>query len=288
MSRRPRRNRPPRLDDLPPARPDPVASAPRAAGPSPRRGLLDARITGVHQRLGREAVRHAVRAVVSGDPRARLGCGDLDGCTPDEVRAALVKTHGWDPDASRAGIDPDATLAALNAASARLRDAAGSGARIAVATSRPASLLGLAQWVAGEAMVLGATVLASTTASIDAPGRRELWWVGGVAVVTDGQALLAHDGVPGGEDWLFAVGRPDLVVADRGFAGAALRAGVEVIAWTDLDAPALSLAAARGRPILVVPVDEQRPAPAYDAAIAVLHHGVARSAGDIASSDPTS
>jgi len=269
MSRRPRSNRPPRLDDLPPARPDPVASAPRA-GPSPRRRLLDARITGAHQRLGREAVRHAVRTVVRGDPRARLGCDDLDDCTPDEVRAALVKTHGWDPEATRAGIDPDATLAALTAAAARLRDAALSGARIAVATS----LLGLAQWVAGEAVDLGATVLTSTTASIDGPGRRELWWVGDVAVVTDGQALLAHDGVPGGDDWLFAVGRPDLVVADRGFAGAAVRAGVETIAWADLDAPALSLAAARGRPILVVPVDEQRPAPAYAAAIAVVERAV--------------
>ena len=52
MSRRPRRNRPPRLDDLPPARPDPAASAPRAGGPSARRRLIDARITGAHQRLG--------------------------------------------------------------------------------------------------------------------------------------------------------------------------------------------------------------------------------------------
>jgi hypothetical protein len=59
-------------------------------------------------------------------------------------------------------------------------------------------------------------------------------------------------------------------VADRGFAGAALRAGVEVIAWADLDAPALALAAARGRSVVVVPLDEQRPAPAYDAVAEVL------------------
>ncbi|MBM3660826.1 MAG: hypothetical protein FJW95_15185, partial [Actinobacteria bacterium] len=134
----------------------------------------------------------------------------------------------------------------------------------------PASLLGLAQWVAGEAAAGGARILTSTTASIDGGGRRELWWVGDVAVLTDGQHLLAGDAVPGGDDWLFAVGRPDLVVADRGFAGAALRAGVEVIAWADLDAPALSLAAARGRPIVVVPLDEQRPAPAYDAVAGVM------------------
>jgi hypothetical protein len=227
-------------------------------------------VTGPHQRLGREAVRHALRAVVAGDRRARLGCDDLDGCTLDEVRAALVKTHGWDPDAPRAAIDPVATLTALRTASARLRDAAAAGARVAVATSRPASLLGLAQWVAGEAARGGASVLTSTTATIDGPGPRALWWVGDVAVITDGQALCAHDAVAAGDDWLFAVGRPDLVVADRGFAGAALRAGVEVIAWADLDAPALALAAARGRSVVVVPLDEQRPAPAYDAVAEVL------------------
>lgn len=232
--------------------------------------LVDARVTGPHHRLGRDAVRHAVRSLVAGERRARLGCDDLDDCGPDEVRAALVKSHGWDPDAPRAAIDPTATLAALRAASARLRDAADAGARIAVATSRPASLLALAQWVAGDAAARGATILTSGTASIDGPGRRSLWWVGDVAVATDGQALLANDAVPGGDDWLFAVGRPDLVVADRGFAGAALTAGVEVVAWADLDAPALSLAAARGRPIVVVPVDEQRPAAAYDAVIRVL------------------
>jgi hypothetical protein len=215
-------------------------------------------------------VRAAARAVVSGDRRARLGCDDLDGCTLDEVRAALAKTHGWDPDDPRAAIDPDATVAALRTATARVRSAAAAEARIAVATSRPASLLALGQWVAGEAAAGGATVLASTTASIDGAGRRELWWIGDVAVVTDGQALLPHDGVPGGDDWLFVVGRPDLVVADRGFAGAALRAGVEVVAWADLDAPALALAAARGRAVTVVPLDEQRPAVAYDAVIAVM------------------
>ena len=152
----------------------------------------------------------------------------------------------------------------------RLRDAAAAGARIALATTRPASLLGLAQWIAGDLADRGATLLVASTASLEGPARRELWWVGDVGVVTDGESLLADDVAVGGHDWLFAVGRPDLVVADRGFAGAAVRAGIETIAWADLDAPALSVAAARGRPVLVVPLAEQRPASAYDAVIRVL------------------
>ncbi len=268
MSRRPRRDRPPRLDDLPDPAPDPAPGEPAVA--TDRRRLVAARITGVHPDLGRAAVRAATRALLAGDPRARLGCDGLDGCDPAEVRAALVASHGDAADAPRAGIDPDATLAGLHAAAERLRAAVADKARVAVATSRPASLLGLARWAADTVRAGDATLLGGTTATIEGGGRRELWWTGGVAVVTDGQALLAHDGVPGGDDWLFAVGRPDLVVADRGFAGAALRAGVETIAWADLDAPALALAAARGRPVVLVPLAERRPAAAYEAALGVL------------------
>jgi len=266
VSRRPRRDRPPRLDDLP--APEPTPGEPAVA--TARRRLVAARITGVHPDLGRAAVRAAVRALVAGDPRARLGCDGLDGCDPAEVRAALVASHGDDPDASRAVIDPDATLAGLRAAADRLQAAVAAGARVAVATSRPASLLGLARWAADTVRAGDATLLGGTTATIEGGGRRELWWTGGVAVVTDGQALLAHDGVPGGDDWLFAVGRPDLVVADRGFAGAALRAGVETVAWADLDAPALALAAARGRAVVLVPLAERRPPTAYEAALDLL------------------
>jgi hypothetical protein len=268
VSRRPRRDRPPRLDDLPDPAPDPAPGEPAVA--TDRRRLVAARITGVHPDLGRAAVRAATRALVAGDPRARLGCDGLDGCDPAEVRAALVASHGDAADAPRAVIDPDATLAGLHAAAERLRAAVADKARVAVATSRPASLLGLARWAADTVRAGDATLLGGTTATIEGGGRRELWWTGGVAVVTDGQALLAHDGVPGGDDWLFAVGRPDLVVADRGFAGAALRAGVETLAWADLDAPALALAAARGRPVVLVPLAERRPAAAYEAALGVL------------------
>jgi hypothetical protein len=271
VSRRPRRNRPPRLDL------DPVAAftddagaavtpgepaEPRTKVPTLRRRVLEARIAGPHAHFGRDAVKASVRALVNGDRRARLGCDGLEDCSADEVREALASTHGWDPNAARAAIDPDCTVAAIEAAGLRIAEAAQAGARIAVATARPASLLGLAQFAASEAAALGARVLVSDRAAIDGTAGRELWWIGGVAVLTDGTALLASDGA--GDDWLFAVGRPDLVIADRAYAGAALRAGCEVVAWADLDAPALALASARGRRIHLVPLDERRPAAAYE------------------------
>jgi hypothetical protein len=269
MSRRPRRNRPPLLDEVrtPTVGHDagaaPDAAEPRARVPTSRRRLIESRITGTHTRLSRDAVRAAIRALVNGEPRARLGCDGLEQCTTDEVRDALVATHGWDPSSSRASIEPDCTLAGARTAAEWIADAAGGGARVAIVTSRPASLLGLAQAVASFVVERGARLLTCDRASISRAHGRELWWVGGVAVVTDGSSILAVDGATGVEDWLFAVGRPDLVVADRAFAGAALQVGCRVVAWADLDAPALALATARGRTIQVVPVDEQRPAEAY-------------------------
>ncbi len=105
-------------------------------------------------------------------------------------------------------------------------------------------------------------------------GNRSLWWVDGVAVATDGVNLLADLDGACADDWLFAVGRPDLVIADRGFAAAAVGAGLETIAFADVDAVILGVAARRDRPVRVIPVDEQRPPGAYKPLIEALTAGL--------------
>jgi hypothetical protein len=105
-----------------------------------------------------------------------------------------------------------------------------------------------------------------------AAGRASVWswWIGGVAVLTDGDALLEDPGIEAFDELLFAVPYPDLVIADRGYAGGALRAGIEVVALADIDAIALGLAARRGLPVTMVPLQERRPAAAYRALESVL------------------
>ena len=53
------------------------------------------------------------------------------------------------------------------------------------------------------------------------------------------------------------------MIADRGFAAAAVAAGIETIALADVDAVVLGVAARREHPVRVVPIDEQRPPGAY-------------------------
>jgi hypothetical protein len=56
---------------------------------------------------------------------------------------------------------------------------------------------------------------------------------------------------------------PDLVVADHGFAGAAIEAGVETISIADVNDPALIVAKAQGRTDIVVIMDDHVAPGAY-------------------------
>ena len=209
-----------------------------------------------------------MRRVMSGDPGALLGLERFGGLDLPELRAVTAEVWGWNSNEPTVTIEPERVLTGLLAARDRVVDVSRRGGRILVATGRPASLLPLHQHLARLSLETGGHLLDSGEAGpVAAAGRASvrLWWIGGVAVLTDGDVLLADPGIDAIDELLFTVPYPDLVVADRGFAGGALRAGIEVVALADLDALALGLAASRGLPVTVVPMHERRPASAYTA-----------------------
>jgi hypothetical protein len=181
--------------------------------------------------------------------------------TVDEVIAALEATAG-PQDRRRAQIDPARTLGAARTAGEQLAEAARRHHRVAFATAAPPSLLSLYAAAARAARAAGA-VVAEPDASGPYGSGRSLWWHDGVAVATDGRAIVDETRAEAADEWLFAVGRPALAVADGVFAEHAIAAGVPTIAFADLDSPAPALAAHRGRPVLVVPVALRRPPAAY-------------------------
>jgi len=218
--------------------------------------------------MGRAEVAAVVARLTAGQRDATLGL-DLGSISRDEAWAAIKEGWGYDGDAPRASIEPERTLAGASDAAVRLRAVASTGGRVALATGRPASLLGVYRALASTLTEAGADVLAyEAFGSFGAA--RSLWWLDGVAVVTDGASLLADDGTVAGDEWLFAVGRPDLVIADRGFAAAAIAAGHETVAFADLDAAVLGVAALRGLAVGLIPLDEQRPPEAYGPIVAAL------------------
>lgn len=263
--------RPPRLDPAP--RP-----SPRATEPTARQALVRGHATGGQPGRRPDQVLGQIRRLVTGDPRRLLGFDRFPGLTVDEVLEALEALWGWAPTDDHVAIDPNRTLAAAQQAFERIREVAAGRGRIAFATARPASLLGLYRAVAALAAHAGGRVLAADETPpmrVDGhPGRR-LWWVGGVGVLTDGSSLLATSAPECGEELLFELlDRPDLLVGDGVYAAAALRAGIPVVALAGLESVVFGVAARRGSPVTVVPLDETRPPSAYAALEMLAAHAL--------------
>lgn len=264
MTRRPATRRPPKLtttETLP-------TPGPRSE-PTLRRQLLDSRVSG-RQRVGRTEVLATARRVVRGEPGALYDIAPFAGLALEEVMLAISAVWGPDlgsPDLSAAlSIDPDLTLAGAAAGFGRVADVARRGGRLLFVTTRPASLLGLNQELVRLAGAAGGQVLVDDEtgpSQLDGRSDRNLRWIDGVAVVTDGEALLGGPGFGAAAELLFHLPPPDLVIADRAVAGGFLDAGIEAVVFAGLDAVALGLAASRGYPVTVVPLDATRAPAAY-------------------------
>ena len=154
-------------------------------------------------------------------------------------------------------IDPALTVSAARRAITRVSEVANTTARVALATSLPASLLTMHLAIARFARISGAEVADDDDAGplrVDGRADRRVRWVDGVAVVTDGRSLLSVRGLEAAQEWLFMIPRPALVIADGPYADVALDAGIEVIAFAGLDHCSLALTAGRTGRGLVVPM----------------------------------
>lgn len=268
MTRRPASRRPPKLPDPEPQmRRDPDEPRKR----TPREQVLRTRVTGTHARLGRTEFLSMVRGLRDGKRALLWGLDPFPGIEREEILEVARSQWGWREHDHKAVISPDRTRAGMLAALGRIDDVAAAGGRIAFATGRPASMLPLYQSLARRARAAGAEVLVEQqSGEIRSDGRsgRWMWWYGDVAVITDGAHLLCQSAVDAVDEWLFWLPRPQLVVADTGFAGGAVRDGLETVAFADLDAVALGVAGARGKPVTVVPVDVQRAPYGYELLLA--------------------
>jgi hypothetical protein len=281
--------RPPRLEDSDPLIPREPADEPpvrearegrERRAPDPAKQVLSARLAGRHERIGVAEFRSVLRRVAMGHRDALLGLDRFDALTEGSLEAVARAVWGWRAEASESWTDPDHTVDGMRRAAARIVDVARRGGRIAFATSRPASLLPLHSHLVRIAITAGADIAIGTqSGEFSAAGhaRCRLWWPDGVAVITDGDSIVADVGLRAAHELLFAVEMPDLVVADRGFAAGAVRAGIETVAFADLDAVALGAEASRGLPVTVVPVQDRRPPAAYRVLAALANEASAAS-----------
>ncbi len=240
--------------------------------------LLDAGVAGTCTSHGAENNLYKIGLLLEKDESNTFGMEELLGDVSfGEAYEAVARQIGNPPDmeetAGRGCIDPARTAAGLVEAGGRIGEVAGAGGRLLLATGHPGALilyyLGLARW----AEELGGEVVRAETRGRYQKGR-SLDWAESVATLGNGASLFhTHDPEPM-RDILRQVGQVDLVLADHGFAGAAIAAGISTVAVMDTNDPALAVVAGRGADLTVVPMDDNRPLNAYAAALDAVRGGV--------------
>jgi hypothetical protein len=236
--------------------------------------LSEAGVAGNRTSHGAENNLRKIGLLLEHDESNTFGMEDLlQGVDFGEAYDAVTHQIGNPPDkeenTGRGCIDPARTAAGLIEAGERVGSVAGSGGRLIFATGHPGAMilyyLGLARW----AQELGGDVL-----TVETRGRYErgvsLDWAESVAALGDGASLFhTHDPEPM-RDLLWQTGAVDLVVADHGFGGAAIAAGVPTVVVMDTNDPAFAVVAGRGADVTVVPMDDNRPLNAYTTALDVV------------------
>lgn len=202
-------------------------------------------------------------------------------------------------------IDAQLTVQSLARYRDRFASAVREGGLLLFATAHPATLMDVYRRFASAAAEAGARVLDlnalpfATPDGIPVPLADEhqaLWCTGGVTCVYRGGSLLhTHSPEPMDAllDRLDELGiRPDLVIADHGWAGSAGHRGLPTIAIADCNDPAVFVAQAQGSIEVAVPIDDGLAVHLYEPVIdyvlaPLAPSGLSASSTPLASSPPT-
>ncbi|MCY0939650.1 phosphatase [Streptomyces sp. H34-S4] len=242
-----------------------------------RAHLLAARLAGPVATSREESLR-SYRLFAARDPRVLLGLdpewgwgeGDLLRLMAEKCGVSADPAHVSGPDV----IDPELTLAGLEAFAERLRAVAAARAPVLFGTGHPHRLLGFYATLAGALSAAGCDVLTPARGvAVDIPTRfgvrtHHIDYVRGVALVREegarppGSATGAHTHSP--LPVRIALGAlaeaggplPELVVGDHGWVCGAGQLGVEAIGLADTDDPALFVGEAEGQVSVAVPLDD--------------------------------
>jgi histidinol phosphate phosphatase hisN-like protein len=216
-------------------------------------------------------VRGNILMLIDGDRDKLFGLSGLPGeLGLEEILGLVADAAGApiDPEARYGPVDirPEPILRACEALGDRLAAAALRGETVVVATGHPIGLVLLYRQIARLAADRGAKI-ATPARGVRwrDPGLPHDWsvqYLEGVALLTDGREPR-HTHSPDAMRRIIADSRPDLVLADHGFAGAAIEAGIETLSVADVNDPALLVAKALGRTEVVIVMDDHVEPDAY-------------------------
>lgn len=216
-------------------------------------------------------VRGNALLLLDGDPDKSFGLRGLsDGLDLDAI-LSLVETAAGAPidrEARYGPVDirPGPVLDACLAAGERLAELCAVRGSVVLATGHPVGLAHLYHELAALLRRAGARVLRLGVGARWRDGTLPHDWAiehwDDVAMVTDTREPR-HTHRPEAMERMLDEARSDLVVADHGFAGAAIEAHVETISIADVNDPALLVAKAQGRTEHVLVFDDHVEPDAY-------------------------
>ncbi|MER5951311.1 phosphatase [Streptomyces sp. NPDC001904] len=242
-----------------------------------RAHLLAARLAGPVATSREESLR-SYRLFEARDPRVLLGLDPEWAWGQRDLLALMADRCGVSPDPGHTSgydiIDPERTLAALDAFGDRLGRAADARTPVLIGTGHPHRLLGFYASLAGALSAAGCPVLTPAQGlSVDITTRfglrtYNLDYVRGVALVREPEAwppgsetgAHTHSPLPvrTALTALAEAGQPlpGLVVGDHGWVCGAGQLGFDAIGLADTDDPALFVGEAEGQVSVVVPLDD--------------------------------
>jgi len=237
-----------------------------------RAHLIASGISGDTKTTRENSVRNA-QLLAEGDPDKFLGL-DHQNLDVEEIMQAVAELCGCDPDAANTHgpgyIDPDLTLDALEAYATRLQLAVRNSETLLICTGHPTGPVPVYTAMARELENAGCKVLRPLDdVKLQSPlgdprkhrGNR-VRFLEGVGMYADG-ASLYHTHMSWPMERLLDVCDPTLVLADHGFAGAAIARGIETLSFNDINDPSLAVAKHRRMTEVVVPLDDNVPADLY-------------------------
>ena len=232
--------------------------------------LVKMGITGKKTSQSTQEFRESVGQLARRNPHSTMGISAkclLHALDSGSIEDCAQEVFGTNTSEKSVKIDPELTMIALDEAFARISQASQSGAKIIFACSRPSATLPLFIELANLSQTSGAQILQSfdNTSEFIADGRkgRRFTWCQGVALVSDGESLLATNDAKAADDLLFHLPRPDLVVSDHIFAGASITSGFPTIALVGLESLAVAVASVPEKNCLAVPMSLSQPSSHY-------------------------
>lgn len=242
-----------------------------------RAGLVAAGITGPHQSHSRQNNLSHISTMLEDDPDGSFGLSGLDRYSVGEVLGFLAELTGCSPDLEECEgfdtIDPDRTVAAIAAAGRRLGQEAKRGASLLAVTGHPTGMLEHHIHVVDAYRRAGGKILRlreEENLTVGKSKHAEVRYIGGVGCLADWGALKHTHSSAAMEALLEAEPWPDIVLGDHGFAGAAIERGIPTIAVMDINDPALAVAWAEGKDVLIIPMDDNRAPRMYEPAWRLL------------------